>query len=107
MSKPKKKQKTEAPEASVEAMQRRRVLVTEADAQNIRAAFAEGKPATVTVHPPQPKAPLTPEQRERRKAYQARPEVKERMKAYRAARAKEVRELVRAAKATAAQQEQP
>jgi hypothetical protein len=72
------------------------VLVGESDLASMKAAFAEGRSATVTVHPPV-KQELTEAQRERRKAYRQRPEVREKQKAYRTARAQRIREAKKAA----------
>ena len=76
-----------------EALRRVMVLVSEADLQAARAAFAEGRSATVTVHAPVRSA-LTDAQREKRRAYRQRPEVREHMKAYRVLRNKRLREAL-------------
>jgi len=90
--------KTKAAEPSATALRRRMVLVSEADIQGMREAFAQQRSATVTVHAPQ-KTELTDAQRARRKQYRERPEVKEKQRAYRRARAQRLREALRATKA--------
>jgi hypothetical protein len=71
-------------------LRRRMVLMSENDLQSMATAFAEGRPATVTVYRPH-QGPLTEAQREKRKAYRQRPEVREKQRAYRAARTRRLR----------------
>ena len=88
--------KTKAAELPATVLRRRMVLVSEADLQSMREAFAQQRSVTVTAHVPQ-KMELTDAQREKRSAYRRRPEVREKQKAYRAARAKRIRDAKKAA----------
>jgi hypothetical protein len=85
--------KEKAPAVAPTTLRRRMVLISEADVQSMKAAFAAGKEAVVTVHAV-PSRGLTDAQREKRRAYRQRPEVKERMKAYRQRRAARLREAL-------------